>query len=608
VEKGPTAAAKETATKSTSTRSTPAKTAPAKTATKTTSTGSTGTRTGSVKGGTPAPTTKTGAGATKSTSARATPTKTAASKPTSARTGTTPTKTAPAAPKSAPANAAPAKATPTKATPAKAAPAKAASTRTSTARTTTSRTATARSARADPSAASAKAAPTRSASGKFTSAKAAGGKGTPAAPPTATEAVTAEQPRTAVPPEAATRISPPTQYETPGGRSPGFDTPPALAAATAAAHEAAAIAAVEAELRRTGGSVTQTRGPSAGTRPTFGTGLRPPTEPRTPGGTEFRSANAAAAHDGLHPGVHEGVIEGTVAGEDLPRVHTSKQMLQRRRRIALLVFLALAVIVLLLGQFMRKDDDRSSGVIIAPAASALLNGQQPDVGVGAAEVTAPATAKGVAAAAGAAAAAQDPADTADTAPTRAPAGLAADFTFVDGWGPVLGSTGTLRRFKVAVEKGVGQGDGSDFADEVDRILGDPRSWIAGRQFRLQRVPHAAASEFTIYLSSANTSARMCAQGGLKTDGYTSCRLPGQVIINLDRWEDSVPKYKAPLTTYRAYTVNHEVGHQLGHGHEACPGEGQPAPVMMQQTYGLNGCIANAWPYIDGRRYAGMPIA
>ena len=180
------------------------------------------------------------------------------------------------------------------------------------------------------------------------------------------------------------------------------------------------------------------------------------------------------------------------------------------------------------------------------------------------------------------------------------------FAFVAGYGPVLGSAGTLRRFKVSVEKTLGQGNGGDFADEIDRALGDPRSWIAGRQFRLQRVPAGAASEFTIYLASGKSSERMCDAGGLNTDGYTSCRLPGQVIINDVRWQDAVPDYDAPLETYRAYAINHEVGHQLGYGHEDCPGAGRPAPVMQQQTYGLKGCVANAWPYIGGKRYSGRP--
>jgi hypothetical protein len=183
---------------------------------------------------------------------------------------------------------------------------------------------------------------------------------------------------------------------------------------------------------------------------------------------------------------------------------------------------------------------------------------------------------------------------------------AGSFTEVTTGGPPLGTAGTLRRFRVAVEDGTGQ-DAATFAAEVDAILGDARSWVAAKRFRLQRVPKGAAAEFTIYLATPATSERMCAVGGLDTEGYTSCRLPGQVIINLARWLTAVPDYGAPVSTYRAYAINHEVGHQLGHGHEACPAPGAPAPVMQQQTLGLKSCLAYAWPYLAGRRYSGPAI-
>ncbi|MFC0031027.1 DUF3152 domain-containing protein [Micromonospora chaiyaphumensis] len=186
-------------------------------------------------------------------------------------------------------------------------------------------------------------------------------------------------------------------------------------------------------------------------------------------------------------------------------------------------------------------------------------------------------------------------------PTAGPGSFAA----ADGRSPVRGDNGPLRRYRVEVEQDAGQ-DVDEFAATVDAVLGDPRSWIASGELRVQRVPEADAADFTIYLATPATSERMCAEGGLSTERYTSCRLPGRVVINLARWMEAVPDYGAPLEVYRTYVVNHEVGHEFGELHQACPGPGEPAPVMQQQTYGLDGCVANAWPYVDGVRYSGEP--
>jgi hypothetical protein len=190
-------------------------------------------------------------------------------------------------------------------------------------------------------------------------------------------------------------------------------------------------------------------------------------------------------------------------------------------------------------------------------------------------------------------------------PASYPASGPGTWQYADAEGPVFGDAGPVRRYRVAVESGVPY-PVADFAAKVDTVLGDPRSWTAGGEFRLQRVPGNAHAEFTVFLATRDTSTQMCLAGGVRTDGYTSCRTTGRVIINLDRWVTAIPDYGAPLDTYRTYVLNHETGHELGHGHELCPGAGRPAPVMEQQTLGLHGCTANPWPYLGGERYAGPP--
>ncbi|MFI5492484.1 DUF3152 domain-containing protein [Actinoplanes sp. NPDC051859] len=279
--------------------------------------------------------------------------------------------------------------------------------------------------------------------------------------------------------------------------------------------------------------------------------------------TTIASRSAAAAYAAGH---HD------VATRRVLRASPAARLFRRRRRVTALFLLMLAAIVFAVGQALREEE---GGAVVAPA---------PVPPVSPLRAAAPVPGKPV-----------EQSVTTD------------GFLVVGGQGPVLGSGGTLRRFRVAVEESFGTARGEDFAGEVDRLLGDRRSWIGGGKLRMQRVPAGEAAEFTIYLASAQRSEKMCAKGGLDTEGFTSCRLPGRVVMNLDRWRDAVQGYGAAVEVYRAYAINHEVGHQLGHGHESCPGKGRPAPVMMQQTYGLDGCVANPWPYLDGKRYAGSPV-
>ncbi|GAB3072315.1 hypothetical protein GCM10027186_29120 [Micromonospora schwarzwaldensis] len=195
-------------------------------------------------------------------------------------------------------------------------------------------------------------------------------------------------------------------------------------------------------------------------------------------------------------------------------------------------------------------------------------------------------------------------------PGPVPVRGAGGFGYDERAGGVLGRAGELRRFRVAVERGAGE-DVRAFGDAVQRALAGPGSWVDSGRLRLQRVAPGSRYDFTIYLATRDTAGRLCGAGGIdiRKGGvpYTSCRVPGKVVINLDRWRRSAPHLVAagmPLDTYRLYVVNHEVGHQLGHHHEACPGVGRAAPVMQQQTLFLDGCRPNPWPYLGGKRYTG----
>lgn len=164
-------------------------------------------------------------------------------------------------------------------------------------------------------------------------------------------------------------------------------------------------------------------------------------------------------------------------------------------------------------------------------------------------------------------------------------------TGADSWRP-----GRAVRWSVEAEQGLGL-DLDEFAEHVRDTLQDRRGWERVDRVHFERVPAwqveaGAPVDIRVTLASPATTDRLCAP--LQTGGQTSCWRDGRAVINSRRWVKGSGGYRGRLTAYRTYVVNHEVGHGLGHGHEGCRRRGWRAPIMQQQTLGLEGC--RAWPY------------
>ncbi|KAA2264117.1 DUF3152 domain-containing protein [Solihabitans fulvus] len=202
------------------------------------------------------------------------------------------------------------------------------------------------------------------------------------------------------------------------------------------------------------------------------------------------------------------------------------------------------------------------------------------------------------------------------------------------WKTVPGTTdkagkGKLYTYTIEIEDGIDAGDyGGDaaaFAKGVDSTLADPRSWTGTGDVAMQRVDPAQTPNpsFRISLTTPDTDHSLC---GYQIKFEASCYDPGtkRVIINVARWVRGAKAFPSTdLSIYRTYAINHEVGHALNHQHVGCPANGAPAPVMMQQTFGVSNdyvaklnevdasnkfaveadgkvCTPNAYPNPDGK--------
>ena len=132
---------------------------------------------------------------------------------------------------------------------------------------------------------------------------------------------------------------------------------------------------------------------------------------------------------------------------------------------------------------------------------------------------------------------------------------------------------------------------AEFKQQANVTLNDGRGW-ARLGVRFQEVE--SGGNFTLVLAEANQLPTF--SSGCSAE--YSCRAGRYVIINQDRWMGATPSWNSAggsLRDYRHMVVNHETGHWLGHDHQSCGGAGQQAPVMQQQSIGLQGCQFNAWP-------------
>jgi hypothetical protein len=132
---------------------------------------------------------------------------------------------------------------------------------------------------------------------------------------------------------------------------------------------------------------------------------------------------------------------------------------------------------------------------------------------------------------------------------------------------------------------------STFKRQAQETFDDPRGWRANG-IRFKRV--SSRGDFTLVLSQAS---KVPSFSSICSTTY-SCRVGRNVVINETRWKKATPAWdakKGSLRDYRHMVVNHETGHWLEKGHAGCGGKGQLAPVMQQQSKGLNGCRINPWP-------------
>lgn len=133
-----------------------------------------------------------------------------------------------------------------------------------------------------------------------------------------------------------------------------------------------------------------------------------------------------------------------------------------------------------------------------------------------------------------------------------------------------------------------------FVKEARAHIMHPRGW--SRRHHLEEVGNEKEAQVVIRLLPPKAMDSL--YGGhahLRNLSVTDSRNdPIRIDIHQGNWDAPPAAFRGSKKIYRAYVINHEIGHALGFGHAGL-GRGK-CNIMAQQTKGTEGCTPNGYPF------------
>jgi hypothetical protein len=135
--------------------------------------------------------------------------------------------------------------------------------------------------------------------------------------------------------------------------------------------------------------------------------------------------------------------------------------------------------------------------------------------------------------------------------------------------------------------------------QIDQILSDPRGW-AGLGYSFINADVDVGVDVIVFKKSKREMDKRFPRPEMRGMSVAVLHTtPMEIWINGHNWNNIPLEFTGSLNEYRAYVVQHEMGHILGYSHQTPTDPKGKCPVMYQQTRGTRGiCIHNPWK-LDG---------